>query len=96
MNTLIITPHNETEMQLISDFLKKLNLTPRILSEEEQEDFEDILAVDNLKYQNADDVIEEVEDDELLHLMSEADRTDKVDLNLFMNKLRKNASRSTI
>ncbi len=53
MSTLAITPHNESEMQLILDFLKNLKLTPMVLTQEQWEDFEDINDANARKNQEA-------------------------------------------
>jgi hypothetical protein len=38
MDTLLITPNNKSELKLITDFLEKLNIKTKILSDEEIED----------------------------------------------------------
>lgn len=38
MSTLIVTPKNETELQLISEMLKKMRIATKILTDEEQEE----------------------------------------------------------
>jgi hypothetical protein len=63
MNTLAVTPNNESEMKLILDFLKKLNLTPLMMTEEEWEDMEDIRDADarrNQEATNFDDFVKEL------------------------------------
>ncbi len=63
MNTLVVTPHNESELLLISDFLKKMKLTPLVLTQEEWEDFEDIRDADarrNQETTNFDDFAKEL------------------------------------
>ena len=38
MNSIVITPKSESEFKFITDLLKKIKMTARILSEEEKED----------------------------------------------------------
>ena len=39
METLLVTPNNETDLKLIKIFLKGLNISPKTLSDDEKEDF---------------------------------------------------------
>ncbi len=38
MNTIIVQPKTKEEMQLISDVLKKMRISSKVLTEEERED----------------------------------------------------------
>jgi len=38
MNTIIVQPKTKEEMQLVSDLLKKMRISSKVLTEEEQED----------------------------------------------------------
>jgi len=38
MESLIVTPRNKTEFQLIFDLLQKMHISKRVLTQEEQED----------------------------------------------------------
>ncbi len=39
METLLVTPNNETDLKLIKIFLKGLNISLKTLSDDEKEDF---------------------------------------------------------
>jgi hypothetical protein len=38
MNTIIVQPKTKEEMQLVSDLLKKMRISSKVLTEEERED----------------------------------------------------------
>ena len=60
METLLVTPNNETDLKLIKIFLKGLNISPKTLSDDEKEDFvmgETMNNIDRTEKVSSEDVM---------------------------------------
>jgi hypothetical protein len=58
MKSIVITPKNESELKFVSELLKKLGISSRVLSEEQKEDIGLLILMNEA---NRNDLVSEEE-----------------------------------